>query len=382
MRQIYQIGKVIFFLSMHNNRVLIVVPEDNLNWLLIDQLKTSAFRKKNIAVMFEKSTTGMLQAYCKELKVEIYDNLAGRNSRFGRCLAFSSFIRKSGIKTVIIHSYPLGYLLVTLRILNPKVKTIFVRHHNLNHHLMKRKKSLILDRIIVFAASYVIAVSNSVRNTILKEYPSAKDKVSVVYNGVDLLRLKSSCVEVRSITESKEFEFIVVGRLEWQKNYPLLIDCLNEFGLKDKNYKIRIFGVGGQEYENNIRSMVKDLKLSEKISFLGWDPSVTKEMYNASAILHTAFDEACPLVIVEALLLGVPIIAFSNGGTGELQSLFGLPLIFSKSDFINYLQDFEMNYLIRAEEAMGLISKAEILFNSERCAQGYLQILDRNREGE
>jgi len=359
---------------VNHHDIIIVVPEDNLNWLLIDQMRTKAFSNIDVAIVFETSKAKMLQKYCDQLNISSYDCLAKKKSRVLRGLKLSRLVRTTKASSVIVHSYPLGYLVVIMRLLNPKVTTVFVRHHNENHHLLNNKKSILLDKLYIMFASHVVAVSHTVRTTILRECQGASRKVSVIYNGFDIERFRE--LRTRKITSSQDkyFKILAIGRLDWQKDYPLMLEILRKYRLEVAEIDIEVYGEGKDGYKDKLETLAKHNSVSHAITFNGWNPKILEVMSNSSVILHTAIDEACPLVIIEALLLGIPIVAIGNGGTKEILSTFGLDLNHSISDMICSLWKVQFNYTEAKRRANSLISKAEDLFDAERSALEYLQI--------
>jgi glycosyltransferase involved in cell wall biosynthesis len=68
--------------------------------------------------------------------------------------------------------------------------------------------------------------------------------------------------------------------------------------------------------------MTRTLNLDNEVKWLGWQKSIEDWFSQSDVFLHTALDEACPLVLIEALLYGIPIVTSEAGGSGEIISGF------------------------------------------------------------
>ena len=60
------------------------------------------------------------------------------------------------------------------------------------------------------------------------------------------------------------------------------------------------------------------LEIQEKISFLGNVKDVPELLRESDALLLSSYSEACPMVIIEAMAAGLPVIATKVGGVPEL----------------------------------------------------------------
>jgi glycosyltransferase involved in cell wall biosynthesis len=88
--------------------------------------------------------------------------------------------------------------------------------------------------------------------------------------------------------------------------------------------------------------------------------------------LHTALDEACPLILIEALLIGIPIVSSNSGGSREVLSplYLGCP---SKdvAFFVNQILLTWDNIVEIRSAAESYIPVIENKFGSERMSREY-----------
>ncbi len=115
-----------------------------------------------------------------------------------------------------------------------------------------------------------------------------------------------------------ENKFVVghVGRISYQKNHKFLIKIFNEILKKEPNSILLLVGVGDKEQE--VRTQVNELGLTDKVKFLG-NRSDVSELYQAMDVfvLPSLF-EGIPVVGVEAQFADLPCI-FSDNTPSEVK---------------------------------------------------------------
>jgi glycosyltransferase involved in cell wall biosynthesis len=79
-------------------------------------------------------------------------------------------------------------------------------------------------------------------------------------------------------------------------------------------------GSSTQAYESVCRKRIAELDLEGKVDWLGGlsISGVQEEMSRANCLLLPSFQENAPLVIAEAMAVGVPVVAASVGGVPEM----------------------------------------------------------------
>ncbi|SHJ28674.1 glycosyltransferase family 1 protein [Pseudobutyrivibrio xylanivorans] len=95
-----------------------------------------------------------------------------------------------------------------------------------------------------------------------------------------------------------------IGRISYQKNHRLLVQIFSNIVKLNPNSKLLIIGVG--EKEEEIRKLVNDLGITDKVLFLGKRTDVN-ELYQAmDAFVMPSFFEGVPVVGVEAQFAKLP----------------------------------------------------------------------------
>ena len=113
-----------------------------------------------------------------------------------------------------------------------------------------------------------------------------------------------------TISTEKNKNIIAVGRLDKIKCFDELIKIFSKTNYKEWTLNI----VGDGEECNNLKELIKDLKLKDHINLLGFKTSEElNKLYSDSSIyVMTSIEESFGLVLLEAASHGLPIIAYSS----------------------------------------------------------------------
>ncbi|MBD1872949.1 glycosyltransferase family 4 protein [Nodosilinea sp. FACHB-131] len=163
-------------------------------------------------------------------------------------------------------------------------------------------------------AAFVVAISSFGKSqlyrwTDLEDWP----KVHVVHCGLDQ---KFLAQEVTPIPEQRHL--VCVGRLSGQKGHLLLLEAIKQ--LVDTGYRFTVVLVGDGEMRSQVEALITAYGLQNCVSVTGWVSSeiVKTQLLKAQALVLPSFAEGLPVVIMEALALGRPVITTSIAGIPEL----------------------------------------------------------------
>lgn len=177
-----------------------------------------------------------------------------------------------------------------------------------------------LDRLVLGRMRQVVLVSDSMRNEIpsrLARSPS----VVVVVNGLSTASLcERAATELSSELETflRRFEYIVlgVGRLSKEKGFDRLVAAFAELKRRYPSTGLVIIGEGKQrsELEEQLRSqgLLGDALLP------GYLTEVPAMMKRADVLCMPSLTEGLPITLLEAMTLGLPIVACNVGEIGNV----------------------------------------------------------------
>jgi glycosyltransferase involved in cell wall biosynthesis len=163
-------------------------------------------------------------------------------------------------------------------------------------------------------ANFVIAVSSFGRGQLFRtvEY-SQWFKAKVVHCGVD-----SGFAALESIAPSRSNRLVCVGRLCEQKGQALLVSAAATLHREGLKFEMVLIGDGEQRLL--LEDLIKHHDLGGIVSITGWADASTvrREMISSRALILPSFAEGLPVVIMEAMALGRPVIATYVAGNPEL----------------------------------------------------------------
>ncbi|MGC9031608.1 MAG: glycosyltransferase family 4 protein, partial [Minisyncoccia bacterium] len=119
---------------------------------------------------------------------------------------------------------------------------------------------------------------------------------------------------------SLPFVLIFIGRIEKDKN-PLLLPWILR-NLLDKNFNVKLKILGDGPFKNDLIEVVKKLEIESFVEFYGWVKERNKIFLNLDEscilILPSIPGEGIPLVFIESLARGLPIISTKFPGAEEI----------------------------------------------------------------
>ncbi len=172
-------------------------------------------------------------------------------------------------------------------------------------------------------ADQIIAISQATRDYVLR-LGAKPSKVKVVYNGVDLTRFRP----IRGKREEMRRKLgipldaivvLTVRRLVYKNGVDTLLDCSN-IAVK-KNPKIVFLTVGKGPDLESVRAQVAQLGLEANFKLAGFVSDEDLPFYYNLAdlfVLPSKSGEGLPLVALEAMACGLPVVATDVGGIKEI----------------------------------------------------------------
>ncbi|WP_300672938.1 glycosyltransferase family 4 protein [Soonwooa sp.] len=117
-----------------------------------------------------------------------------------------------------------------------------------------------------------------------------------------------SAIESEKVAKLNNKVVIAVGRLTEQKGLDRLIQAWSLVSKKNKDWILKIYGTG--ELEDELKYQARSLNLVNSISFEGQTKNITEKILDSSIFALSSRYEGFPLVLLESITCGVPIVSF------------------------------------------------------------------------
>ena len=187
--------------------------------------------------------------------------------------------------------------------------------------LLKKRFYLKLERVAANWTDLLITVSNAEKNTAMENGVFDAARIAVNHNGVDpglWQANESKRCEIRRNLGISDKEFIVgmVGRFMPQKGYYLLLDAARILLKEQSNFKFILIGDG--ELKPAIQYLTIAHKIDKHFYFIEKTDDVGDYYSAFDCLTAPSLWEACPYTVMEAMAMGIPVIASAVGGVNEI----------------------------------------------------------------
>lgn len=191
-------------------------------------------------------------------------------------------------------------------------------------------------------AKRIVTVSSFSKKDIHQTYRIAKDKIDVVYNGVNTLYAPTN-KENQQLTKEKYTRgseyFLFIGSLHPRKNIVGLLQAFDEFRASAES-DVKLMIVGGSMFKTGeIEQTYQSMRFKGEVVFTGRISSEElHQILGASlALTFVPFFEGFGIPVIEAMSAGIPVI---SSNTTSLPEVGG--------DAVLYVDPFDVNQLAQA----------------------------------
>lgn len=184
----------------------------------------------------------------------------------------------------------------------------------------KRMLCAVMRPLFNWMLNYKIAPSELAARFTFGDKEFEKGNVQLLHNGINLDEYRfdeAGRVRIRS-EFSLDRPFVVghIGRFSKQKNHAFLLSVFREI-VKRRNDAVLML-VGSGELENNIKSLVKEYDILDRVIFTGTRSDVPALLSAMDVFVFPSFFEGMPNTVIEAQACGLPCV-ISDSITQEAQ---------------------------------------------------------------
>lgn len=249
-----------------------------------------------------------------------------KDEHFDTCVIYSDVVAETAIRTIRADQFLMFY------------------HHGAMRHVYH-------DRVAYNKCKKIIAVSKNQAEELKRFVPEAAGKVIVIHNLTDVegIRTKALLPTAEEFDPSK-FNIVSVGRVSHEKGMDIAVRVCAKL-VEDGFDNVRWWIVGGGPAMQEVHDVIEELNMDDYVITVGMQGNPYSYMWQADLYVQPSRFEGYPMAILEALVLGQPVISTDNDGAKEI------------------LKD-EVNGLLRPADIGVIAEGVEMLLRNTEFAQG------------
>lgn len=214
-----------------------------------------------------------------------------------------------------------------------------------------------------------VALGEITAESIVERYRVNRESIAIVPNGIDLSLYRCN----RDYAVEGTMEVAHVGRFEGAKNHALIVECAKLLKERDIPVRFHLYGVGS--LFNEMKNRVEKFQLYDVIFFHGLVDDVPRVLAQADAFIFPSLYEGMPMVLVEAMASGLPIVSSKVGGIPDMvddgESAILSDLI--ASEFADALQSLFSDASLRKRIGSAALARS-VEFGSDFMARRYCSV--------
>jgi len=176
-----------------------------------------------------------------------------------------------------------------------------------------------VDTVTMALTTKIIAVSGAVKNYLIRRHKIRPEKISMIYNGIDVSKYKR---HVNISGFKKQFNLdpsipivAFIGRLVKVKGVSYFLEAAASVLRSGKKAQFLVIGDG--PLKQSLVKQTQKLGIDQHVFFIGFRKDIPRVLSFIDILVVPSLWEGLPLVVLETMSAGKPIIAAEVGGIPE-----------------------------------------------------------------
>lgn len=239
---------------------------------------------------------------------------------------FALYREMGQIRPSLFHSHlakagALGRVAATWRRVPVRVHTFHGLNFEGHFSASMSRFSRWVERRMAKRSHALIAVSESVKKSLIDQQIAAPEKIVVIPPGLNLepfLKVKGRSGALRKRFKVADDEQLIgwVGRLESVKNPEDFLSMAAAISLIAPKAKFVLIGDG--RLRKDVSRMIDSFSLRDRVFLAGWRTDMADCLADMDLVVGSSLSEGMPISLIEAMAAGRPVIARAVGGIPEL----------------------------------------------------------------
>ena len=273
---------------------------------LLPELRAAGWPAELLCLNAPGTAAAEVGERCAELGVPVHFVPIARGVRLGELRRIRDTLRSVRPALVHVHGYKATMLVGAIARMQgvPVVGTV----HSEAASAPEISRHLRLEALVLRRLTRVVAVSAGVAADVVRRGVS-KERVEVIRNGIpDPGAPVPSKVALTTA--------VVIGRLVEPKNTHVAVQSLAILARQGVRLQLAIAGDGPER--GALEALVQSLDLASQVRFTGFVAEVTPLLTSETIFVMPSRSEGIPIALLEAMALGLPIVASRVGGIPEV----------------------------------------------------------------
>lgn len=283
---------------------------------IINALTGDAFNVTN-AYLNGNPNINDMHSVCKHIKYFNIPKKKLKGLKLSAVFQLWKYCKDQQFDVVITHRFkPLFILLLVNKLLKKPVHCIAVLHANGEFERSYRR---LITRLFTDKYWKYVGVSEAVKKDLLQYNNAGFTNENVLYinNSLDINKITKGLLSKKSAQkklhlDSNDFVFGTVGRLVRVKGHIYLLEAFKQIHLKFPSAKLVIIGEG--KLEQDLIEYIQDNMLDSAVIMTGGLVDAYQFIPSFDVFVLSSLSEAFGLVLLEAMIAKLPVIASDVGG--------------------------------------------------------------------
>jgi len=325
---------------------------------------------------------GVLSEKLSEIGVDVY--ICNENKNSGIVLTQQIFNKcaKDNIKIMHAHGYKSHILSLPVKYLFRNIVLIRTMHGAIETKPRKwdlqGRMLFLLEKFAIKHSDSIIAVSLQLKEYLLSLYNI--ENIKIIENGIDVEETISDSRLQSEITldDKNKLKVALIGRLTPVKN-PLFFTQIQEELIKKSNHDYIFYIIGTGPEEDSIKEYIKEHKLDGKVILTGFVENVPSILSGIDVLLITSIHEGLPIILLEAMTLGVVVISISTGGIPNVISNYENGFLIPSHNIFQFIDSLESvlnNHSLRNKIQIHAMETIRDKYSIDTSGKKYLEVYD------
>ncbi|HEY3374717.1 MAG TPA: glycosyltransferase family 4 protein [Candidatus Aquicultor sp.] len=291
---------------------------------LLSELDRSEYDAVVISPSAPKLFAALDSIGVKHIEVDIADSISPR-ADLASAREVAEHLR--GIKPDILHMHGnkaavVGWVSSVFYPVKHRILTVHNFPSNLNpasrHYQINRR----INRMVFGAVDHIIAVSTELKRCLEMEIGLPDNAISIIPNGIDLAqwdryKTGNKAAAKRELGLSENTLLLgAIGRFVPFKGHGVLLQSMKR--IVEMQPDVHLILMGDGPLHDELVKQANELGIADNVSFLGFVDEPGRYMAGLDIFVLPSVNEPFGIVVLEAMALGLPVVATNAGGVPDI----------------------------------------------------------------